>query len=161
MIKVVKEKEPKKLKKPKKPYYLLVYNYMIGDANGNTSEEIELSADNPFIERYVSLLNKLQPIKGSWGIQLKHKDIFGNFKEKRITEDDFNFLNRIMLLSYDEEENTYFKTEIENDFAYELSEGIRTESEYSFLVFQGVDLYYFDENGKKNKTKILKGKVKK
>jgi hypothetical protein len=36
----------------------------------------------------------------------------------------------------------------------EFFEGVRSDTEYSFLVFENVELFYFDENGKKHKTKI-------
>jgi len=39
-------------------------------------------------------------------------------------------------------------------FASEFWEGVRGETEYSFLVFEGVTLFYYDEEGKKNKTRI-------
>ena len=163
MIKIVEAKEPKKLKKAKKPYYVLEYDYMIGDANGSTTEETRISIDNPFVERYVTLLNKLKPVKGSWGVQLESSDIYGNFEEKRITKDDYNFLIRTMFGTEGEEDDglePYFTSDSDNKFADEFADGVRAETEYSFLVFEGVDLYYYDENGKKNNTQILKAKGK-
>ncbi len=62
MIEIVK----KNTKSNTKPHYLLEYEYMIGDADGQTSEVVELSLDNPHIEKYCRLLNKLKPIKGHW-----------------------------------------------------------------------------------------------
>jgi hypothetical protein len=161
MIKLVKKEKEKKSKKSKTPYYMLEYDYMIGDANGNTTEEAKISAGNPFVERYVKLLNKLKPVKGSWGVQLERSDIYGNFKEKRITKDDLDFLNRTMFSSEDEDEEdaeAYFKTPEENSYANELHEGVRAEAEYSFLVFEGVNLTYIDEYGKSHETKIVRGK---
>jgi hypothetical protein len=163
MIKIVEPKEPKKPKKAKKPYYELEYDYMIGDANGSTSEKVRVSLENPFVERYVTLLNKLKPVKGSWGVQLESSDIYGNFDEKRITEDDCNFLIRTMFGTEGEEDDgmePYFTTDSDNKFADEFADGVRAETEYSFLVFEGIELYYYDENGKKNNTKILKTKAK-
>jgi hypothetical protein len=61
--------------------------------------------------------------------------------------------------SLEEEEDddaiNYFKTEEENNWADEFGEGIRSETEYSFLVFQGIELKYVDEDGKKHKTKFV------
>jgi hypothetical protein len=50
------------------PHYILKYDYMIGDSDGYTSEKIRVSVDNPFLERYVTLLNSLKPTKGTWGL---------------------------------------------------------------------------------------------
>ena len=71
-----------------------------------------------------------------------------------------NFLNRLAFPEYldeeeDEESINYFKTDEENNWADEFVEGVRSETEYSFLVFQGIELKYVDENGKKHKTKFI------
>lgn len=68
MIKIVKEK---KQKKASTPYYSLTYKYMIGDANGETSETVEVSKDNPFLERYVKLLRSLKPLSDTWGYNVR------------------------------------------------------------------------------------------
>jgi hypothetical protein len=152
MIKIV---EPKTPKKKIKPYYLLVYNYMIGDADGNTTEEVKLSADNPYIERYCTLLNSLKPTKGTWGIMLEQNGIEEAFNEKQISQDDFEFLKKTMFEDdwYDEE-----KDEEVDDYMTEFAEGVRSDAEYSFLVFEGVDLYYIDEYNKKHETVFEKEK---
>lgn len=140
MIKIV---ETKKNKKKSKPYYELVYNYMIGDANGHTKEKVKLSIDNPHIERYCKLLNSLKPSQDTWGISLDMENLDSFLKEKQITKDEFDFL-----------EITLFHEINEDEYLAEFSEGVRSETEYSFLVFEGVDLYYIDEFGIKNKTKF-------
>ena len=55
----------------------------------------------------------------------------------------------------------YFKSEIDNKYADELSMGkdmfgsaVMSKTGYSFLVFEGVELKYIDENGKKHKVKL-------
>ncbi len=155
MIEVTKEK---KKKKKIEPYYILKYEYMIGDANGNTSEKVTISKDNPYLERYVKLLNSLEPTKGNWGIILESDRLYDHFKEKQITEDDYNFLTALMFEEYnydddDEEKNvSYFKDN--DEYAGEFFEGVRGETEYSFLVFEGVTLKYVDEDGVKHNTKI-------
>jgi len=165
-IKIVKNtKESKKIK----PYYKLVYNYMIGDADGETRKSAKISVDNPFVERYVKLLNSLESLEGCWGVMLTPEDIYKSFKEKQITEDDYLFLMRLMFVEDeefdddDEAENkaddsskiaNYFKTEKENKFADQFSDGVEGYTEYSFLVFEGLDLFYYDENNQKNKTEI-------
>ena len=157
MIKILDEKKPKKASKP---YYVLVYNYMIGDGDGHTNEEVELSVDNPYIERYVTLLNSLKPLKGSWGVGLSRGDLYKHFDEGHLTKDDYSFLNRLMFDGEDEddEDGEYtFEVSKENEvYASEFFEGVRDEAEYSFLVFEGVDLFYYDEYKKKHNTKIVK-----
>ena len=124
---------------------------MIGDANGNTSEEVAVSIENPFVERYCKLLNSLKPTKGHWGIVLEEGKIYNHFKEKQITNDDYNFLIRMMFEEYDE--NTKFEvSKSDDEYSREFFEGVRAEASYSFLVFKGVDLYYVDESGEKNQT---------
>lgn len=149
---------PKKTNKTKStPFYTLTYDYMIGDANGDTSEEVQLSADNPYIERYCKLLNSLKSTKGTWGITLNRNDIYKHFQEKQITQDDYDFL---MATMFEGENDDYFKPEndIEKNtvekYACEFWEGVRAEAEYSFLVFQGVSLTYTDEYGEEHKTRF-------
>lgn len=163
MIKILEEKNPKK--KVNDPYYLLTYEYMIGDANGHTDGEVELSENNPFIERYCKLLSSLKATKGTWGLCLNCETIGNCFTEKQITEDDYKFLMRTMFPESfedweDEEEEdkmmeNYFKTEEENNWADEFGDGVNAETEYSFLVFQGIELKYVNEFGKKQKTKFV------
>ena len=125
------------------PYYTLTYNYSIGDSCGYTTKEVYLSVDNPYIERYCTLLNSIQPLKGKWGIILNEETIESCFKEEnQITEDDYNFLMRTMF----SEENNYFKSDKENDYADEFYEGVMEELDYSFLVFEGVKLTYTDKH---------------
>ena len=123
------------------PYYTLIYNYTIGDTSEDITREVYLSIDNPYIERYCILLNSLQPFKSRCGIILSEATIelcLGN----QITEDDYNFLMRTMF----SEENNYFKSDKENDYADEFYEGVMEELDYSFLVFEGVKLTYTDEH---------------
>ena len=125
------------------PYYTLTYNYSIGDTWGRTTQDVYLSVDNPYIERYCTLLNSIQPLKGRWGIILNEETVELCFKEEnQITEDDYNFLMRTMF----SEENNYFKSDRENDYADEFYDGVMEELDYSFLVFEGVKLTYTDEH---------------
>ena len=129
-----------------KPHYLLVYDYMIGDADGEHSEELELSLDNPHIERYVTLLNNLKPNKGFWGISLEDDRLELSFKEGQFSQEDYDFLKTTT--SYPEEEP-------EDDFLTEFRDGVRTEHELSYLSFEGVTLFYINETGKKFSTKFV------
>ena len=133
---------------------------MIGDGDGHTNEEVELSVDNPYIERYVTLLNSLKPLKDSWGVGLDRCRLYEQFDEGQITKDDYSFLNRLMFDGEDEddEDGEYtFEVSKENEvYASEFFEGVRHEAEYSFLVFDGVDLFSYDEYKTKHSTKIVK-----
>lgn len=144
-------KEDKPLKKKITPYYTLTYKYMIGDANGNTSETVKVSKDNPYLERYVKLLNSLKPTQGHWGIILEEYRIKKHFEQKQITEDDYNFL---IYLMFEESDSTFVPDPKDEDYAYEFSDGVRGETEYSFLIFEGCYITYVDENNKKHATKI-------
>lgn len=150
----LKEKKNKS-KKERSPYYILTYHYMIGDANGYTKEKVKVSADNPFLERFCKILNSLKPNSKSWGVMLTKEDIISFFDEKQITKDEYLFLMRT-LFEYrpNKEWSDYFKTDEENSYADEFYEGVRSNTEYSFLVFEYVKLKYVDEYGNKIKAKI-------
>lgn len=153
MIEIVKEN---KTNKKREPYYTLTYEYMIGDANGDTSKTVKLSLDNPFIERYVTLLNSLTPTNGTWGVMLSEEDLTKHFNEGQITEDDYKFLCRTMLeeMYGDELEFPFIVSEENEKYANEFVEGVCSDTEYSFLVFEGCNLKYVDEFGVKHKTII-------
>lgn len=127
---------------------------MIGDADGNTQEETYVSLDNPFVERFVTLLNRLKPPKGYWGFGLVDDKIEKIYKEGQMTEDEYKFLFSILFFDEVEDDN-YFKTEQEKDWAYEFNDGIIGEVEYSFLTFKRVDIIYVDETGRHLKTEIV------
>ena len=142
---MIKIKESQKNTKKTKPHYLLTYNYMIGDANGYT--------------KYISLLNNLKPLKNHWGFILSSEDIRQAFKEKQITEDDYNFLCYMMHFDDVDGEDAACKFIVEEkneEFADEFVDGVRSDNDYSFLVFDGVDLKYIDEFGNKYETEIVK-----
>lgn len=151
---MIRIKPKNKSKKLSDPYYKLVYNYMIGDANGYTTEEETVSLDNPYVERYITLMNSLKPTKGKWGIILNSNRLEEHFKEGQISKDDFDFLETMMFYNYRNKHN--FKVEEENDeFAAQFCEGVREETEYSILVFEGCDLFYIDEFGESHETEIV------
>jgi len=154
----LKKKRPKTKKRKVTPHYLLKYSYMIGDANGNISETSRISEDNPFLERYVTLLNSLKSTKGHWGISLEADKMFGHLNEKQITENDYAFLIRLMFEEYDyyqeDIENKFMVAEEDDKYASEFHGSVRSDTEYSFLVFEGVELMYIDEYGEKHETVI-------
>ena len=57
-----------------------------------------------------------------------------------MSEEEYNTF--IELLSYDGNDTVKI----------EIYEHLRSETEYSFLVFQGVEIYYYDENNTKYKV---------
>lgn len=130
MIKLVPiEKEP--------PRYHVVFNYMIGDADGYTTYGFTCESTEEIEEaiKYISILNKLKPLKDHWGI------CFDNYTEEYpgeyigLSEDEYNtFIDLLYSNDYD-------------DIRGEISECLKSETEYSFLVFEKVDVYYYDENG--------------
>ena len=50
----------------------------------------------------------------------------------------------------DEDEEDY----VEDEFAEQFVDGVTSDTEYSFLVFQGIELHYIDEYGVKHATNI-------
>jgi len=153
MIEIIKKKVSKK---KRRPYYKLVFNYMIGDANGDTTEEMITSVDNPYVERFVKLLNSLKPNKGRWGLILDTENITKCFTEGQINEDDWKFLMYMMFPYYDLGiMKTPFEIEEKDIGEYDVfSDCVRGDTEYSILFFGGIDLFYYDEYGVKHKTKI-------
>lgn len=150
--------------KIQEPTYVLTYNYMIGDANGNTEEEIEVSLTNPFTERYVTALNKLKPTKGHWGVMLEDDRMYAHLEEGQITQDEYIILKTafsdgdydpIEEGDFEEEDNPLILSQEDKDHLAEFSEGVRAEAEYSFLVFEGADLVYVDEFGKEHQTEFV------
>lgn len=159
MIKII---EKKKKGKTQKPYYILKYHYMIGDADGDTSESCQVSVDNPYLERYVTLLNDMKPTKGTWGLCLDMETLGKAFGEDQFTEDDYTFLLRTMFYeNLDDEDDdearagNYFSNKKDNDYANEFYDGVRSDAEYSFLVFEGCEIKYVDEWGEKHKCEII------
>ena len=154
-IVLIKPKEKKPPKRKSKPYYILTIYYMIGDADGDTSEEVEISADNPFLERFCKILKKLRNPEGHWGISLNDESLEANYLQKHITKDDYNFFRCMMSFDPEDEDlKGYLKTEKEEEFAAQFNDVITSEIEYSFLTYQGFTLVYVDEYKVKHKTRI-------
>lgn len=70
------------------PYYILQFNYMIGDAKGYTNERVGISLDNPYTEKFITLINSLKPFSGTWELYLIGL-IFINFQ--------INYLKKILV----------------------------------------------------------------
>lgn len=162
MIKLI-EKVPS-TEKIQEPTYVLTYNYMIGDANGDTLEEVDISVNNPFIEKYVTALNKLQATKGHWGVMLEEGRMYAHFQEGQITQDEYIILQTafsygdydpIEADDFSEEDKPLMLSEEDKEFLAEFGEGVRADAEYSFLVFEGAYLVYVDEFGVAHQTEFV------
>lgn len=153
MIKLV---EKKKSKKKHKPAYTLEVKYMIGDANGYTSEEGTFPVEcADALERFCKILDKLQPLEGSWGVMLNEMD--SHFAEGQITQEDLDFWNLYVERDYDEDEldeSALETLELLGTHSYGdgLGDLVRAETEYSFLVYQNYKLTYYDEDNIKHQT---------
>lgn len=111
------------------PHFVVTIGYMIGDANGHTNEVFECSREElEEVSQYILILNKLERLKGHWGI------CFDNYPEEYPGE----------YIGLTEEEYDKFYEFINSEEGYEF--GIRSDAEYSFLVFEGIDVTYIDEN---------------
>ena len=138
-------KNQKKIK-VKKSYNFKVF-YMIGDANGHTDEQATISVNNPFLPIITGALDKLQVCKGSWGLQLKSEDYYGNYNSKNINKLELDLLCLVSGYDSDEEdfeeflkENNFEVTDENLEFLGQFEGLFIDETEYSFLVYQGYKL---------------------
>lgn len=141
--------------KPGKPYYKLIINYMIGDADGETTAEAKLSVDNILIEPVCRALDKLDKTDGCWGICLSPEDMDNHFKEGQITEYECDLLQKVMDSDYRFVDETVDDT-MPEEFLNEFENVLLKDTEYSFLVYQSYYLTYFDENGVEFNTQFVK-----
>lgn len=126
----------------KTPYYHVIFNYMIGDANGNTTYDFICNeSEIEKVVKYVSILNKLKPLKDHWGI------CFDNYEKEYpgeyigLSEVEYNvFMDLLDCEFYISKERS------------EIQSCLASRNEYSFLVFQGIEIYYYDENNTKYKV---------
>lgn len=119
------------------PYYHIIFNYMIGDGNGHTEYDLTcVSSEIEEVVKYVSILNKLNPLEGHWGV------CFNNYPEEYpgeyigVSKDEYTIF--IDLLNPDNE-----------GIKGEISMCLKGEIEYALLIFEGVEIYYYNENNVK------------
>lgn len=119
------------------PYYHIIFNYMIGDGNGHTEYDLTcVSSEIEEVVKYVSILNKLNPLEGYWGV------CFNNYPEEYpgeyigVSKDEYTIF--IDLLNPDNE-----------GIKGEISMCLKGEIEYALLIFEGVEIYYYNENNVK------------
>lgn len=126
----------------KTPYYHVIFNYMIGDADGSTTYDFTCNeSEIEEVVKYVSILNKLKPLKDHWGI------CFDNYEKEYpgeyigLSEVEYNvFMDLLDCEFYISKERS------------EIQSCLASRNEYSFLVFQGIEIYYYDENNTKYKV---------
>lgn len=153
---MIKLKEKKKSNKKHTPVYNLKINYMIGDANGYTSEEGTFPVEcADALEHFCKILDKLEPLEGSWGIMLNEME--SHFSEGQITQEDLDFWNIFVERDYDEDELDQESSDMlellgTHSYGDGLGDLVTAETEYSFLVYQDYKLHYYDENNVKHDT---------
>ena len=139
------------IKKPKPPRvkknYKLKIFYMIGDANGKTSEEAVISINNPFLKPLTEALDKLGEIEGHWGTMLDEKHYDGNRKIGNINDFEYELLSLVTGYAYEEDAaNDFFKkygydeSEQNHNYLQEFEGLLISDTEYSFLVYEGYKL---------------------
>lgn len=128
------------------PRYEVIFDYMIGDGDGHTTESFSCGLDKiEEVIKYVNILNKLKPLPRHWGI------CFDNYLEEYpgeyigLSEEEYKIFYHLINLD-DEDEDTILPIETT------ISDCLRARTEYSFLVFEGVEIFYYDEDGRKFKV---------
>ena len=129
----------------KLPYYHVIFNYMIGDGDGNTTYDFTCDASEiEEIVKYVDIFNRLKPLKGYWGI------VFDNLPREYpgeyigVSREEYEILMHLINL-----ENAESKIE---EAIYDC---IRSDIDsWNFLVFQGINIYYYDESNRKYKAVV-------
>ena len=129
----------------KKNHSLRIF-YMIGDANGNTYEEATINLENPFLHPFINALDKLTVIPNHWGIMLDKEHFEENKKSGSINEFEYDLL--LLIENYcDENECIKFlkkynyKVSKQNiEYLQEFDGLLVSETEYSFLVYEGYEL---------------------
>ena len=132
------------------PRYEVIFNYMIGDGDGYTTENFSCDPDKiEEVIKYVDILNRLKPLSRHWGI------CFSNYPEEYpgeyigLNEEEYKILIHLINLGdeyKDEDEDSILS--IENT----ICDCLRSQIEFSFLVFEGVEIFYHGEDGRKFKV---------
>lgn len=140
MIKPIKKERP--LKKIE-PYYKLVFNYMIGDADGNMLETAKISENNIYLERFFDILSNLEKPKKYIGLMLTVEHITEVYDEKNINDSDYMFLMSMLFHVLTEDFN--FIDEENESFSYEFLDSIFTDIKGIPLFLEELKLYHVNE----------------
>lgn len=126
------------------PYYILRYEYMIGDSNGYVNKELRISFNNPYLEKYCRLLKRLKRPKNYNKLCLRKDVINKCLLENQINEEEYDFLMRIMF----GDKNSKFLVPIEHlTFSNEFYKEVISYINDSYLFFLTINLVYVNENG--------------
>lgn len=124
------------------PYYYIEFNYMIGDGDGETEYSFACGKEDiEEVAEYVNILNKVKTLKGHWGICFD--DYPKEYPGEYIGLSEEEYKKFIRILSLDEYDDLHSMTE------KNIHDCIKSSNDYHFLVFKGINIYYYDENGKK------------
>lgn len=124
------------------PYFEVTLYYMIGDADGDTTEtliyktEKELEKDIP----YIRLLQKIKPLEGHWGIQ------FSSYPNK--------YPGEYIGLTKEEYSEFMDLLDYKTTPGEPISASLYSERDSYWVVFQNIDVVYVDENGAAHKVII-------
>lgn len=123
---------------PREPKFKVVINYMIGDADGDITEELEYSREELENELPLILaLRKLQPLKDHWGI------IFSNYPNKYPGD----------YIGVSKEEYDLIMGELEESKS-RIGNCLYSDREIYWVVFQGIVVTYIDENNAEHEVEI-------
>lgn len=115
------------------PYFQIKFQYMIGDADGYTSYDFTCGEEDiEEVMRYINILNKLRPLEGHWGICVEDYPDEYPGEYIGLSKEEYEIFKELL----DSGDDDGIKGEI--------CECLRSRTEYSFLVFQGVSVYYYD-----------------
>lgn len=144
---MIKIREKQKVTTLRTPYYSLTVEYMIGDADGDTEFEESFPIEaGEVLEKFCRILDKLSPLKGTWGIVFRN-GIKEWFEAGQVTQEDMNFWKTYVDLDLKDGEIDEETDKILDLIGDTLSYLIRGETDYSFLVYQDYILKYVDEYG--------------
>lgn len=122
-----------------KPHCEVTFHYTIGDDDGYTRYNFNCSLEEvEEVAKFVSILNRLQPIK--YHSEIVFEDYYSGYPGEYIgvSEEEYNLFMEVLcytreLTNMEEKINYCLRSNLVNEIAY--------------LVFSGVDIYYYDENG--------------
>lgn len=145
MIKVIEHK------KEYEPCYRIIFRYSIADSCDNSNEECIVSTNFSYLETIITILNRLRPASGKWGIMLNNEELDSFLEEEQISKEEYDLLFTLFNFEYVEK----ISPQYDNDDMYNLYTCIKSDDERVFFVFNEVELYYVDDYGIYYETEIV------
>lgn len=136
--------EEVKTQQTEEEYFKSKFLYEVGDAEGYHQPTCRFSIENPYIEKVIDILNKCYelPKRRGFGICISYQEFDCWKNAKYITEDECNFMQRV-IYDYDPESiNDKYSDEIRNGFKSNLPGNMGR-----YLMLQKVVMRYF-RNGR-------------